>query len=294
MRVENDVSNAELEKLKEKNRFTEQRRLRTIVLFLMLFSQLTSILAQPNFDQIFEAEKLKGSITIFDYRNDKWLYSDTLDAQKATLPASTFKIINSFIALETNAIKDDNEIIRWDGKIREFQGKPVAAWNRDTDLKDAYRNSTIWFYVDLAKRIGFRNYKKYLQKCHYGNGKIANDSDGDFWNYGDFAVTPINQIELLKAIYEKKLPFSDRNYTIVKEIMIEEETEEYTIRGKTGWTTKNGKDIGWWIGYMETKDNVYFFTTRLIKDIHDDKPTFSIARKEITRKALKEIGVVFQ
>lgn len=267
-------------------------KLKTTVSLLVLTCWINTILAQTDFGVFLKADGFDGSITILDYKNNKWLYSDTSDAKKATLPASTFKIINSCIALETNVIEDENEVIKWNGEIRKFQGEPVIAWNRDTYLKDAFQNSTIWFYVELAKRIGNRNYREFLSKCHYGNGKINNDTDGDFWNYGDFAVTPINQIEFLQAIYERKLPFSERTYKIVEEIMIDEKTENYTIRGKTGWTTKHGKDIGWWVGYIEVKDNVYFFATRLIKGINDDKPNFSKARKEIVRKAFKEIGVL--
>lgn len=268
------------------------RRLKTTIPLLVLFCWINPIFAQTDLSHFFETDGFDGSITILDYQNNKWLYSDTLDAQKATLPASTFKIINSCIALETNVIEDENEVIKWDRKIRKFQDEPMIAWNRDTHLKDAFQNSTVWFYVELAKRIGNRNYREFLSKSHYGNGNINNDTDGDFWNYGDFAITPINQIEFLKAIYERKLPFSKRTYEIVEEIMIDEKTENYTIRGKTGWTTKRGKDIGWWVGYVEVKDNVYFFASRLIKDINDDKPNFSKARKEIVRKALKEIEVL--
>ena len=50
--------------------------------------------------------KVGGSITILDYRNGNWIYSDEKDADVQTSPASTFKILNSLIALEDGVIPD--------------------------------------------------------------------------------------------------------------------------------------------------------------------------------------------
>lgn len=74
--------------------------------------------------------------------------------------------------------------------------------------------------------------------------------------------------------------------------MIETKTKTYTIRAKTGWTRDGGKDTGWWIGYVERQDHVYFFATRLIKDRADHNPNFSTCRKEITLKILKELHIL--
>lgn len=63
------------------------------------------------------------------------------------------------------------------------------------------------------------------------------------------------------------------------------------LRDKTGWTKKDGKDIGWWVGYVETKSNIYFFATRITKDIAETNSDFSLARKEITKSILNELGV---
>ena len=52
--------------------------------------------------------------------------------------------------------------------------------------------------------------------------------------------------------------------------MISERTDTFTFRVKTGWTRRNGTDIGWWVGYAETEGNVYFFATRILKDENGD------------------------
>lgn len=262
----------------------------TIIVLLALFSSLTTF-GQIDLQQPFKKCNAEGSISIYDYKNHTWLFSDTADAEKETLPASTFKIINSCIALELGKVEDENEVFRWDGVERTFFGAKMIAWNKDTDLKNAYKNSIIWYYVELAKRIGRKDYKRYLAACGYGNGNLSETGD-DFWNYGAFAVSPINQIEFLKSFYEEKLPFSKRTYGIVKKMMVSETTDTYTIRDKTGWTKKDGRDIAWWIGYVERKDNVYFFATRLTKEEVTDNPDFSGCRKKITKAVLKEIKAI--
>lgn len=238
---------------------------------------------------------VQGSITILDYKRNKWTYSDSANAQVRTLPASTFKIINSCIVLELGVIKDENEFIRWDGKDRSPVGMQIDAWNRDNNLKEAYRNSTVWFYVELAKRIGKKRYLDYLTKCHYGNLDISEKGD-DFWNYGHFGVSPIDQIQFLKAFYEEKLPFSKKTYAIVKRVMISDktshQTNQYTMRYKTGWTDQDGIDIGWCVGYVERKDNIYFFATRLTKKNDVPNSNFMNCRKEITKTILRQMKVI--
>lgn len=116
--------------------------------------------------------------------------------------------------------------------------------------------------------------------------------DADFWNFGNFAISPANQIEILLGVYEESLPFSQEHFETLKEMMIVEKTAQYTLRAKTGWTRDGGKDTGWWAGYIEKEDNVYFFATRLIKDRQDIKPQFGQCRKDITWAILKQLDII--
>lgn len=260
------------------------RSIITLVLTIWTFNSV----GQTDFGKYFDSLNVNGSTTVYDYKNKQWIYSDNQDAEIATLPASTFKIPNSLVALEYKAVADENQVLKWDGEEKLHLGNPVSSWNKDTDLKNAFKNSTVWFYVEVAKRIERKTYRKILQKIKYGNGNF-NEPGFDFWNYGKFKVSPKNQVNFLIKLYESKLPFSKSTIDKVKEIMISEQTETHIYRDKTGWTRKNGQDIGWWVGYLETKDNVYFFSTRLIKDEKDNNPNFLKARKEITKLILKEI-----
>jgi beta-lactamase class D len=140
-------------------------------------------------------------------------------------------------------------------------------------------------------RISKENYKKYLRLCNYGNLNLT-QKDDDFWNFGAFAISPINQVEFLKNLYDEKLAFSKTNIQIVKKVMISEQKDDYTFRSKTGWTRDKGVNTGWWVGYLENKEGVYFFATRLLQDRKLNSPNFGSCRKEITKRALKELGIL--
>ncbi|WP_255478566.1 penicillin-binding transpeptidase domain-containing protein [Rufibacter sp. XAAS-G3-1] len=228
-----------------------------------------------------------GSTTVYDYSKESWVYSEENDTNRASLPASTFKILNSLILLEEKAVRDENEVLPWDG-----QQRGIPAWNADTDMKSAFTNSTVWFYVRLAERIGQDEYRSWLKRCGYGNGKLKNGFGADFWNYGDFAISPKDQIEFLRKLYEEKLPFAKENIQKVKQMMAAEQTPTYTLRGKTGLTSYGGTSSGWWIGYVETKGNVYFFATRLHKDQNTKNENFAACRKTITHQILRQLGIL--
>ncbi len=113
-----------------------------------------------------------------------------------------------------------------------------------------------------------------------------------FWNYGSFTISPVEQINFLKAFYEETLPFSKSSYEIVKRIMIEDNNNPFVLRAKTGLTQFAGHTIEWYIGYVERKDNIYFFVTRLMKDSIIEDNGFSACRKTITRKILGEMMII--
>ncbi|MDR7128069.1 beta-lactamase class D [Algoriphagus sp. 4150] len=236
---------------------------------------------------------MEGSIAIYAIEEQKWITSDTIGVKVETLPASTFKIINLLIALETKTISDENEIIKWVGSTDTIKYGHRPEIYHDMSVKEAFETSAGWVFVELAKKIGKDNYKEYLSKCRYGNNNLT-QQDPDFWNFGDFAVSPLNQVEFLHALYEYRLPFSRESMDIVKNVMVAEQTANYTIRAKTGWTRENNINTGWWTGYIETKKGTYIFATRLLQDRKMNRSDFGSCRKEITKKVFKDLEIIEQ
>jgi len=217
--------------------------------------------------------------------------SDPADANIPSLPASTFKIINLLIALETGVIKDETEMIKWPGITDTTRYGYRPEIYRDLTVKEAFEVSAVWVFLDLAEKIGRERYQHYLALCKYGNADLS-EKNTDFWNLGQLAISPRNQVEFLVKMYDGKLPFSKRTIDIVKRVMVTEQTKDYIIRSKTGWTRENGMDTGWWVGYVERGKDLYFFATRVSKQRSEIHPNFGNCRKEITRNILKQLKAI--
>jgi beta-lactamase class D len=260
---------------------------------ILLFLLLITWKAQAQIDLVtpFKACGIEGSITVYDYGDKKWLMSDSADTQRITLPASTFKVINLLVALETKVIADENEVVKWVGKTDTTLYGYRPDIYHDMTVKEAFEQSAGWVFIELAKRIGRDRYQDLLAKAHYGNGQLT-EPGPDFWNFGAFGISPANQVQFLISVYEGKTPFSRRSVEILKRVMVSEVKEGYTIRSKTGWTRYQNKDTGWWVGYVETKGNVYFFATRLIKNRQVPNPDFGACRQRITRDVLRQLGAI--
>lgn len=250
-----------------------------------------STLVQEDFKKYFDNCSVEGSIAIYDQNNQKWILSDTVDIKKETLPASTFKIINLLIALETKTIADENELIKWVGKTDTVKYGYRPEIYHDMTVKEAFEVSAVWVFIELAKKVGKENYQKYLTICNYGNLNFSQPDD-DFWNFGGFAISPINQVTFMKNLYEEKLPFSKRNIEIIKRVMVTEQNNNFIIRAKTGWTRENNINTGWWIGYIDNNSGVYFFATRLLQDRKYNRDDFGSCRKDITKQVFRDLKII--
>lgn len=262
-----------------------------ITIISILFFYSLNITAQVDYIKPFKDLNLSGSTSIYDYKNKKWTFTDSIDLKLETPPASTFKIINLLIALETGVIKDENEIIKWVGSTDTILYGYRPDIYKDMTIREAFELSAGWVFIELSKRIGKKQYQYYLDLCNYGNRTLPEKGD-DFWNFGPLTISPKNQIEFLTEVYENRAPFSKRNIAILKNVMITEQRNDYIIRSKTGWGRALGKDIGWWIGYIERKNNLYFFATRLTKGLHVSNANFSRGRKIITKDILKQLQMI--
>lgn len=243
-----------------------------------------------DFKNYYDEYKVSGSFVIYDRNADKIIFYNKDQYDRQFTPASTFKICNSLIGLETGVIPDENFVITWDSVKRN------SIWDKDFDLKNAFKYSAVWYYQELARRVGGERMKHWLDEADYGNADTSGGID-KFWLTGGLRITPRQQIDFLMLLNKNMLPFSQRSVDIVKSIMIEKDTLNYVLRGKSGWGSQDGNDIGWFVGFLETEDNVYYFAncvqtdSKNIEDI-DRSVLFDKSRRGITYQILKELKII--
>jgi beta-lactamase class D len=231
--------------------------------------------------KLFEQQGLKGTFVLCDVAGTMQAH-DAQRAAKRYIPASTFKIPNSLIALETGAVKNVDEIVPYGGKKQ-----PFPQWEHDMPMREAIKISAVPIYQEVARRAGIERMREWVTRMGYGNQEIGTVVDR-FWLDGPLEISAIEQTDflarLLKGAFERK----EENMKAVSEITVLEKSGAYVLHGKTGWGTIGDNDIGWWVGWIE-KDGKTTATFALNVDMpgkQDDAPK----RVPLGKACLSELG----
>lgn len=239
------------------------------------------------FQTFIDSADVKGSILIYDLKDDKYYSNNFNWAKKGNLPASTFKIPNSIIALEIGVVENDSTLFKWNGDERRLK-----VWEQDMTLKEAFHYSCVPCYQEVARKIGVKRMNEYLNKLDYGKMNVDTTNIDMFWLEGESQINQYQQIEFLKRFYDSELPISQRTEAIMKRMIVIEENETYKLSGKTGWSVRNGTNNGWFVGFVEKKENTYFFATNIEPNQKFNMDAFPVIRKELTFKALEQMKIM--
>jgi beta-lactamase class D len=237
----------------------------------------------------FDQNKVDGCFALLNNVDGKiTVYNMALDTQRFT-PASTFKIVNSLIGLQTGRILNDTMMIKWDGKVRVFPGGDTAtAWNKDMGMSEAFKVSSVPYYQEVARRIGKDTMQLWIDSIGYGNKNISGPIDS-FWLNNTLKISPDEQLGLMKRLYFEQLPFRKSVHEMVKNVMLQEDNTAYKLSYKTGWGFDEQKNnIGWQVGWIEENNRVYFFVT-FIKG-GPGNIDMKMIRQNITTGILKQLG----
>lgn len=233
---------------------------------------------------ILDSADYSGCFMVYNVQTEMTTYVNRERCFQRFSPASTFKIPNSLIALETQAVQSDKDTIRYNGIE-----KPIPDWNRDHDLASAFKYSVVWYYKDIANRIGDSTMKIWLDTLtDYGTMVRASKID-EFWLDGSLKISADEQVKFLTKFYKNELPFSTRTVGIVKEMMMYNQDGNSTIRAKTG--ASSADNVGWFVGWVESKGNAQIFALNIsVRDSMDNK--FMRDRVELTYKFLRELKIL--
>ncbi len=241
----------------------------------------------PELGAILDSNKVSGSILVYDATADRYSGVNLSRADSVFIPASTFKIPNSIIGMETGVVADRNSLFRWDGRKRR---RPE--WERDLTLAEAYTVSCVPCYQEVARKVGPERMREYLRKLGYGHMVFADSMVDRFWLEGDSRISQREQIDFLRRLHNRRLPISEHTYEEMRAVMLLETDSAYTLRGKTGWSTQNGVDVGWFVGFVETRGRVYYVATNIAPRKGCDMDEFSAARLRASMSALRLLRII--
>lgn len=250
------------------------------LLFLPWF--LPALAEDAALADIFARQGMSGTMVISSLHTGKTFIHNDSRANQRYSTASTFKILNTLIALEEKVLADKNDLLKWDGTIHEYPD-----WNHDQTLESAFKVSCVWCYQEIARRVGAGKYRQYLQHSAYGTLREP-FSETEFWLDGSLQISAMEQVDFLKRLYQRTLPFTPSSYEALSQIMLVEETPTYTIRAKTGWATRMAPQTGWYVGYVETAGDIWFFVMNIDIGSAKDLPL----RQQLTRAALRAKGII--
>jgi len=249
-----------------------------LVAFLQSCSQ-NNVKQDKNLKKYFEENKVEGCFALMDNGTGKFTVHNLARYRDSSyLPASTFKIVNSLIGLQTGKISGDSMVIKWDGVKRR-----VEEWNQDLNMYNAFRVSAVPYYQEVARRIGKDTMQLWLDSLQYGTRKIKSSID-TFWLDNSLKIKPDEELGLVKKLYFNQLPFFKTYQETVKRAMLFENNANYRLAYKTGWDfTEKGHALGWVVGWIEENGHPYFFVLNI------ESPDKNFDMKPVRIKMLKDI-----
>jgi bla regulator protein BlaR1 len=203
----------------------------------------------------------RGCFVLYDKQTDNYLRYNSNACRERFSPCSTFKIANSLIALDTGVSTGPEFTLKWNGTTY-----PFASWNRDQNMSSAFSNSVIWYYQEIANRIGPVRMSNYVHRLNYGNcdtsGGITN-----FWLESTLEISAEEQLAFLRRLWENALPVGQHAQRVTRELMkISVDAEGRVLYGKTGTggdARANVARLGWFVGCVEADGRRVFFATRI-------------------------------
>lgn len=276
-----------------------------LVLLVLGSCRESRIHEHKDWEQYFKAYGVeKGCFILRDNNHEAIHYYNKERCLERFSPASTFKIVNSLIALESGIAPDEQYTIVWDSIDRG-----VPDWNKDLTMREAIRVSAVPYYQELARRIGPELMQHYLDTLNYGNKRVGPKVD-EFWLNDTLQISADEQLGLVKRLYFAELPVSERSQRIVKNMMQQEDTLGYKLYYKTGWSMRATKSVFWVVGFVEKIEHVkeheksmnksdirmypYFFAMNFEPPAADTSSDWPHARIDITKNILKDFGALPQ
>ncbi len=206
-------------------------------------------------------EGCKGSFVLYDSAADTWQIYNQTQAQTRVSPNSTYKIYDALLGLEKGVITPEHSLLPWDGSLY-----PFSSWNRDQNLASAMESSVNWYFQSIDRALGKDTIRQYFREIGYGNGNVSG-SLSSYWREDSLKISPVEQVLLLRRLWEDGLGFDPEHVRFLKDALVLESFRDGTLYGKTGTgQTENQTYSGWFVGCLERPEGTCFFALYLQGD----------------------------
>ncbi len=237
---------------------------------------------KDEFQTILDSFNVEGSILLFDPKSDVYYSNDFNWANEQRIPASTFKIPNSIIALELGIVEDENSMFEWDGKDRMMD-----RWEIDMTFEEALKLSCVPCYQDIARKVGVERMDSMLQVLEFGDMHVTDSTLDIFWLVDGSVINQFEQISFLNQLVNRELMVKNRSMKIVQKMLLLEENNGARLYGKTGWALGDDYSNGWFVGFVEKEGSFYYFATNVSPNSNCSEDEFPSARTNATMKVLE-------
>jgi beta-lactamase class D len=237
---------------------------------------------RADLEAVFAENGLAGTFVLYDVAADHLTLVNAKRAERRFVPASTFKIANTVIALETGVVKDENEIIPYGG-----QPQPFKTWEKDMSMREATALSAVPIYQELARRIRLERYREWLARLDFGNRQTGTIVD-TFWLDGPLEISAVEEARFVTRLAQQKLDASIRSQSIARDIIRLESRDGKILYGKTGWRFSSAPNLGWWTGWVEQNGKISAFSLNIDMPAATDAPK----RVAVGKTMLSKLGIL--
>lgn len=233
----------------------------------------------PSAERPFEtALQHPGCFLVLDLATGITRVSEAQSCDLPTSPASTFKIPNSLIGLETGVTSGADAMRRFDPAKHGY-----AQWGReDLTLTEAVRQSVVWYFREQAAEVGPERMQDMLERLDYGNASIGADVTM-FWLDGSLTISGRQQLDFLRRMWTGELDVAPEHVRTLEGILtqplrdLEGRVSDPTAyeaawssnveaQFKTGTNDYEGGSVTWLVGRLRSDQRDVVFVSRVISD----------------------------
>lgn len=265
-----------------------------------------TVVEVPTWGTVFAAagyDTSQATFVLLEPDSQRILRYNAQMAEKGTLPASTFKIVNTLLGIELGPLRGPETTFSFDSLQAAgayMSGTSRDAVRRDLSLREAFRLSAPWYFQEVARQLGPDQLAAWLDSLDYGNRDMRAGVDR-FWLEGGFKISPMQQADFLFRVFTDRTPIACRPQEVLREIALLDSTAHYRLYGKTGWGIPDpGAEprthYGWLVGWVELakkstteKQRRVYYAYRVIEQ--DPLPeTWAADRQRLTEQLLRKAG----